>query len=170
MQNHDSLGLRCSETHRKIRCTPRTSYNLFEVTTSQGDERDDVIYLTNLWLASTNLAVLIQGCFFFNPFAYFQFYFYYSKTLKKNSICCHFNFFLILLNFNVSRLQNLLDLAKAVIVWIISSYAYTYICLPLTATSYDAEWDFHMRKDFKIKPSQNTSENVTVVPLKSIWI
>lgn len=61
MQNHDFIGLSCSETHMKIRCLPRTSYNLFEVTTSQGDERDDVIHLTNLWLPSTDLAVLIQG-------------------------------------------------------------------------------------------------------------
>lgn len=42
------------------------------------------------------------------------------------------------------------------------------MCLPIAATSYDAEWDFHMRKDFKIKPPQNISAEVTVVPLKSM--
>lgn len=78
--------------------------------------------------------------------------------------------FLTLLNYNVSRLQNLLNLAKAKIAWIIQSYAYTYICLPITTTSHSAEWDFHMRKDFRIKLSQNTSRNVTSVPLKSMWI
>lgn len=43
---------------------PRKSYNLFEVTISQGDERDDVTHLTNPWLPSTDLIVLIQGLFF----------------------------------------------------------------------------------------------------------
>lgn len=43
---------------------PRKSYNLFEVTISQGDERDDVTHLTNPWLPSTDLTVLIQGRFF----------------------------------------------------------------------------------------------------------
>lgn len=43
---------------------PRKSYNLFEVTISQGDERDDVTHLTNPWLPSTDLTVLIQGHFF----------------------------------------------------------------------------------------------------------
>lgn len=43
---------------------PRKSYNLFEVTISQGDERDDVTHLTNPWLPSTDLTVLIQGLFF----------------------------------------------------------------------------------------------------------
>lgn len=107
---------------------------------------------------------------FSNPFAYFQFYFYYFETLKKNGICCHFHNIFLSLNYNVSRLQNLLNLARAKIAWVIQSYAYTNICLPITTTSHSAEWDFHMRKDFRTKQSQNTSRNVTLVPLKSMHI
>lgn len=64
MQNHGFISLSCSETYRKIRCLPSKSYNLFEVTISQGDERDDVTHLTIPWLPSTDLAVWIQGHFF----------------------------------------------------------------------------------------------------------